>query len=67
MANNVINFIKEKERKEAIEWVKHMFAQADENIRFDMEYTKIDQYDYSKSYTQFLMSRNEDDDDKEPA
>jgi hypothetical protein len=34
---------------------------ADENIRFDIEYTKIDQYDYSK-YTRHI-----DDDDKEPA
>ena len=60
-SNNVIDFVKEKERKEAIEWVLQQFAEADENIRFDIEYTKIDQYDYSK-YTRHI-----DDDDKEPA
>jgi hypothetical protein len=61
-SNNVIDFVKEKERKEAIEWVTKQFAMADENIRFDLEFTKIDQYDYSKSYHEFLP-----DDDKEPA
>ena len=61
-SNNVVDFVKEKERKEAIEWVAKQFAMADENIRFDVEFTKIDQYYHSKSYHEFLP-----DDDKEPA
>lgn len=66
MANNVIDFVKEKERKEAIEWVAKQFAMADENIRFDIEFTKIDQYDLSKNYTTFLIKTNNDDDDDGP-
>ena len=62
-SNNVIDFVREKERKEAIEWVVRQFAMADENIRFDTEFTKIDEYDHSKNYHEFLS----DDDDKEPA
>lgn len=62
MANNVIDFVREKERKEAIEWVARQFAMADENIRFDTHFTKIDQYDHSKNYTTFLTENNDDDD-----
>lgn len=61
-SNNVIDFVREKERKEAIEWVAKQFAMADENIRFDVEFTKIDQYDHSKNYTTFLTEKNDDDD-----
>ena len=66
MANNVIDFVREKERKEAIEWVARQFAMADENIRFDTEFTKIDQYDHSKKYTTFLITIKDDDDDDGP-
>ena len=66
MANNVIDFVKEKERKEAIEWVARQFALADENIRCDTEFTKIDQYDHNKNYTTFLIKTNNDDDDDGP-
>ena len=66
MANNVIDFVKEKERKEAIEWVARQCALADENIRFDTEFTKIDQYDHSKNYTTFLITTKNDDDDDGP-
>ena len=65
-SNNVIDFVKEKERKEAIEWVARQFAMADENIRFDTEFTKIDQYDHSKNYTTFLITTKNDDDDDGP-
>ena len=52
MANNVIDFQKMKDRKEAIEWIEYMFDQAD-NLKFNSDYTKIDQYDYNtKSYSQ---------------
>ena len=66
MANNVIDFVKEKERKEAIEWVARQFALADENIRFDTEFTKIDQYDHSKNYRTFLITTKDDDDEDGP-
>ena len=66
MANNVIDFVREKERKEAIEWVARQFAMADENIRFDTEFTKIDQYAHSKNYTTFLITTKNDDDDDGP-
>ena len=65
-SNNVIDFVKEKERKEAIESVARQFALADENIRFDTEFTKIDQYDHSKNYTTFLITTKNDDDDDGP-
>lgn len=66
MANNVIDFVKEKERKEAMEWVARQFAMADENIRFDTQFTKIDQYDHSKNYTTFIIKKNDEDDDDDP-
>ena len=66
MANNVIDFVREKERKEAIEWVARQFAMADENIRFDTQFTKIDQDDHSKNYTTFLITIKDDDDDDGP-
>lgn len=66
MANNVIDFVREKERKEAMEWVARQFAMADENIRFDTQFTKIDQYDHSKNYTTFIIKKNDEDDDDDP-
>ena len=60
MANNVIDFQKMKDRKEAIEWIEYMFDQAD-NLKFNSDYTRIDQYDYNaKSYSQ-IISENDDE------
>ena len=59
MANND-DFVKEKERKEAMSF--RQFA-IDENIRFDTEFTKIDQYDHSKTINFSNHNKNDDDDD----
>ena len=49
-----------------MEWVARQFAMADENIRFDTQFTKIDQYDHSKNYTTFIIKKNDEDDDDDP-
>ena len=58
-SNNVIDFQKMKDRKEAIEYIEKMFEHAD-TMEFSPDYTRIDQYDYKH----LLVSKNDDDKDR---
>lgn len=47
MANNVIDFVKAKERKEAMEWIEKMFEELDQQEEWNRLLTGKDLYDYN--------------------
>jgi len=51
MANNVIDFVKAKERKEAMEWIDKMFEELDQQEEWNRLLTGKDLYDYNGDNT----------------
>ena len=51
MANNVIDFVKAKERKEAMEWIEKMFEELDQQEEWNRLLTAKDLYDYNGDNT----------------
>ena len=46
-SNNVMDFVKAKERKEAMEWIDKMFEELDQQEEWNRLLTGKDLYDYS--------------------
>lgn len=51
MANNVIDFVKAKERKEAMEWIEKMFEELDQQEEWNRLLAGKDLYDYNGDNT----------------
>jgi hypothetical protein len=50
-SNNVIDFVKAKERKEAMEWIEKMFEELDQQEEWNRLLTGKDLYDYNGDNT----------------
>ena len=48
-SNNVIDFVKAKERKEAMEWIHKMFEELDQQEEWNRLLTGKDLYDYTQN------------------